>query len=926
MFLRLKDRLPSKAPKESFSRKGRCWCKDWPSYLVEWMPCTMGTHGDLFVQPVVCRKKKYTVLKSNRSVDCLYRDFVEPFWAFVNWQSDSRSYLCGLRIQKEKEASTSESSAPKPSEVSAATSPPLSGPFGSIVLVCRLLCGWGMQWQFKNLSRNISKHIYMDFTWLYFNTANGLWKVVWTQRVASLTITPGDTRKEATAACATDFQETMPMDIQQLSPPAEPGVVTSPPLSSEERREAYQGKAGHTDQDQGANEAVTSTKGEAKENKEPERVEKDDQSKPVAAVEKKMKEKPKAEEFSESEEDWVIFWFSFLNQERFAMQNKFKLLESISIYVLQSIQSRSLSKHSFLDNFSHSKHFFTPWNLPLSRLDLYLEENNEKVPVTRDDQLSIRKPVEKNEKGKGRGKGRGGGKGRGRGRGAQKGDGPQPSASSKAKAAPKEKSTKRKEPKVEEEKTGNGRGGRKSVKGNDTDGWEWGDYEEDWDEHWWQHYDQGDWEGWNNQGKMWDQAAWHDGKSSLHKLSKQSNSKSDSKADSSTAEPKKQTSRKRKEHTDTIPEGETPVANSEPKQPKDKKSKKENAKDKESAPAAEATADDIQAGTHEPKEVKEPKSKRKAKTTPETEAPKKAPKAKSAASAKHKPAAPLPAAPLLDALQMVDHRRGGADQKVLDESMMSLKKFAEKYMGIEHKENFDGEKVKDRLRKKTLGSDDFHACGFNVYWKRPAVGVTSRQEKRDFAYFHIPCIAASQKKDNCYAKMAIALKSSAMLVSNMHLSMFMCGCSVALLFLLSRIAKTRIIFSRHLCMRMFSKHQACMQVFATIFNCWSSTPHLFFPRLNTWTRSTPTMTTLRSPFQWTLLSWWERKFWSKLAGTHTKPFWTNASEATEICCHTTGWHVRWHVSWYALCVLDVPVLFAGSQVLRDLCGMHRAQA
>ena len=52
----------------------------------------------------------------------------------------------------------------------------------------------------------------------------------------------------------------------------------------------------------------------------------------------------------------------------------------------------------------------------------------------------------------------------------------------------------------------------------DTEEWGWEDWSAEWDQHWWDEYEQGEWDGWNVAPKKWDEAAWHDGKAVLHEI------------------------------------------------------------------------------------------------------------------------------------------------------------------------------------------------------------------------------------------------------------------------------------------------------------------------------------------------------------------------------------------------------------------------
>lgn len=63
------------------------------------------------------------------------------------------------------------------------------------------------------------------------------------------------------------------------------------------------------------------------------------------------------------------------------------------------------------------------------------------------------------------------------------------------------------------------------------------------------------------------------------------------------------------------------------------------------------------------------------------------------------------------------------------------------------------EKIKGKLRSVT-------ACRMNIYWKRPAVGLTSRAEKKDFMYF-----SNSRSNYPSMIRMAASLKAAELLAA-----------------------------------------------------------------------------------------------------------------------------------------------------------------
>ena len=389
---------------------------------------------------------------------------------------------------------------------------------------------------------------------------------------------------------------------------------------------------------------------------------------------------------------------------------------------------------------------------------LHRKENKDQVPVTRDDQLTMKKPVERT-KGKGRGKGRGKGQGRGgRGRGgSEKAD----SKASSSKATSTSATTSQKRKQVEDKGNTTRRSKKpKAQPDYDCKDWDWEDYEENWDEHWWENYEEGEWEGWNNQEKMWDKAAWHDGKASLHELSTADSSKANNKSKTSKAVDKDSATKKAQDDKDK----ESKKGRKRPTTDKDEEP------DTTAAPESSSAAEPLPAPKAKAKAKAETKKRAKTSNDPSA-ASQPEPKSRSkAAKAKAQPkqAASRPAqnSPLLDTLAALDMARRGSQRKALEESMIALRNLASKFMEIENREDFDEQEMRKKLRKKILSTEEFTMCSFNIYWKRPAVGVTSKEEKKDFAYFTIP-----NSDQNRVARMAIALKSAVLMVSSTH-----CAC------------------------------------------------------------------------------------------------------------------------------------------------------
>ena len=116
--------------------------------------------------------------------------------------------------------------------------------------------------------------------------------------------------------------------------------------------------------------------------------------------------------------------------------------------------------------------------------------------MSRQQQLTAKQQNKDDNAAKGKGRGRGKGKGRGRG----------------GKCTAKSSETK-----TDESETRTQKQRKKKTKAVDnTDEWTWDDWSYEWGQHWWGEYEEGEYEGWDVAPKRWDEAAWHDGKESLH--------------------------------------------------------------------------------------------------------------------------------------------------------------------------------------------------------------------------------------------------------------------------------------------------------------------------------------------------------------------------------------------------------------------------
>jgi hypothetical protein len=378
---------------------------------------------------------------------------------------------------------------------------------------------------------------------------------------------------------------------------------------------------------------------------------------------------------------------------------------------------------------------------------LALKENQDRVPVTREDQLNMRKKPDGDGRSR-RGKGKG--RGRGRGKSTSKTAAKKPAAASSS--IPEQ---------AKRKALADGKGRKGGKKKKSEEGWTWEDYAEEWDQHWWDEHDESAWEGWNNSGEMWDKAAWGDGKYSLYEVGADNNAE-DSK-------PPTESNGKRKKKQPSVDD----TGHAEPKADKHTRKKAKKCEHNQPQPKAAAApkttarrARSASAGSSTPPAPAAAKSAPKAKASAKAAAStKKAPKAK--AYPKRAPkAVPVNArAAARPEAVVIEQGRETQQTKVMEEMHGLLYDFSVKFLGAQKKDGFDLKEFKKNVRADTLNTCDSNRCTFNVYWTRPAVGITSREEKKDFAYFTIP-----DREDREYCtKLAIAMKSAELLVSSMHL-------------------------------------------------------------------------------------------------------------------------------------------------------------
>lgn len=325
----------------------------------------------------------------------------------------------------------------------------------------------------------------------------------------------------------------------------------------------------------------------------------------------------------------------------------------------------------------------------------------------------------------GRGHGRGRGRGKERGRGGQK-HSIDPPEETETRASSSKRSNNDQIPT-------NKRAKSVSNKGQQDDWAAWGT-DQAWSQSWdsWEEYD-----AW-----VWDSAAYWDGECSKHELQELAKMKAQS------AEP--QPSRTKKPN---VPDTETVEKSTKSKENKKPKSHAKKVKVNEGSSKLETQEDDQsendenanQGGSRKSKATKskakaahEPKSKRTRKTNKKIE---QEDEAEEQEDQEEPPQEPETEHPVEESLTIPDTRQGRVKEMI---------KFAKGFKGM-------AERDAKMLMRGRLAS--IYACRMNVYYERPAVGLTCRAEKKDFAYF-----ASKNANVSKTFRMAAALKAAEMLV------------------------------------------------------------------------------------------------------------------------------------------------------------------
>ena len=324
------------------------------------------------------------------------------------------------------------------------------------------------------------------------------------------------------------------------------------------------------------------------------------------------------------------------------------------------------------------------------------------LKISRDQQLNMKVKGEEKEtkpgRGRGRGRGRGGRSGgRGRGKANMEEDTEKPTNEDTKK--PQNSSSKGKKSKhrvyTEEE-------------------WEeW--YENHWHEGWGEDWDH---ETWGNPQKVWDAYAWHDGKESLHKISKPKTQPAQVESTETGASAKSSKLSKKRGPTQAAePESTGKSLDNAEVHPPNKKEKKAKAGDAKNA------------------EEKTDGNKRKAAASKE----------KSQGSKKQKPAEPA-----------VDRDPVPTTDK---EVCKALKNYGKKFFGLCLMEE---QEVKDQI-KGSLHKFTHVRC--NHYWNRPASGVHIKAFSRDYGYFVFTLDDQREQELEWPVLWAVTAKAGDMLVS-----------------------------------------------------------------------------------------------------------------------------------------------------------------
>lgn len=340
------------------------------------------------------------------------------------------------------------------------------------------------------------------------------------------------------------------------------------------------------------------------------------------------------------------------------------------------------------------------------------QENENRVPVSREEQLSA-----ESSKGRGRGKGKGRGRGRGKGKGDTRkkddDDNTSKAATERKPKEPRQNSRKKSAPETTAKSKSNKKAKTIPVtpSGAKDETWDhWDGVDAEWHEHWEEEWGEGPhygWAGWDN-SQVWDKAAWEDGRASLYSL-----------------------------HEEKVPEVKRRVRGkqTEPTGASAKTAKAENGKKPRTNKRSKEVkkTDKVKVAKDSGKETTKTKSKKSKNKVPQVE-------------------------PQVEVTQVVV---GSMVDKRTEDLQKILEDFGRNYFdevddGITRA---DLKEFKQEIKEQTIGAMAFKECKFNPYWKRPAAGVRSITQQKDFAYFYFPVEEASW----CLC-LAVAFKAAQLMV------------------------------------------------------------------------------------------------------------------------------------------------------------------
>ena len=340
------------------------------------------------------------------------------------------------------------------------------------------------------------------------------------------------------------------------------------------------------------------------------------------------------------------------------------------------------------------------------------QENENRVPVSREEQLSA-----ESSKGRGRGKGKGRGRGRGKGKGDTRkkddDDNTSKAATERKPKEPRQNSRKKSAPETTAKSKSNKKAKTIPVtpSGAKDETWDhWDGVDAEWHEHWEEEWGEGPhygWAGWDN-SQVWDKAAWEDGRASLYSL-----------------------------HEEKVPEVKRRVRGkqTEPTGASAKTAEAENGKKPRTNKRSKEVkkTDKVKVAKDSGKETTKTKSKKSKNKVPQVE-------------------------PQVEVTQVVV---GSMVDKRTEDLQKILEDFGRNYFdevddGITRA---DLKEFKQEIKEQTIGAMAFKECKFNPYWKRPAAGVRSITQQKDFAYFYFPVEEASW----CLC-LAVAFKAAQLMV------------------------------------------------------------------------------------------------------------------------------------------------------------------